>query len=180
MARDFPRDRPLGEPPALAEWRRQAAELGREVLAADTDSRTRLVLELALLDAWSVTLALLEAARLQVDLHPHLAASLCRLAILAAENLGSETGRASRPRVLVCAWCHLGDALRRCGRLPEADRSFARAYTFLATISGDREALVIYLSLLARLRRDQGRLGASRHLLDQACALGETEPGAFE
>jgi hypothetical protein len=92
MAYDSPRDRPPGEPPALAEWRRQAAELAREVLAADTGSRVRLVLELARFDAWPVTPALLEAARLQVDLHPHLAASLCRLAILAAESALGKTG----------------------------------------------------------------------------------------
>ncbi len=36
MACDSPRDWPLGEPPALAEWRRQAAELGRELPSPPT------------------------------------------------------------------------------------------------------------------------------------------------
>jgi tetratricopeptide (TPR) repeat protein len=171
---EFPRLAVPSDPPALAEWRRQAAAFVCEVLRLQNqEAQARSVQELARIDAWPVTLALLEAARSYASVNPDLASTVARLAVLAAEKIGPETRPAFRTRVLAGACCHLADALRLCKRLPDADRVFARAYNLLARIPDDLEARAAYLSLLARLCRDQGHRGASRRLLDQACALLE-------
>jgi hypothetical protein len=101
------------------------------------------------------------------------AATLAGYAILAAEQSDPALEPASRrASLLALASCHLAQAYRLDERLGEAEDAFGQAARYLVTLSlDDLEVRVVYLTLLADLREDQGRSEEAEDLRLQAEVL---------
>jgi tetratricopeptide (TPR) repeat protein len=171
-------DDPAADNPNVTEdaWRRLATAFVDEILLLeDEEARDQRVRELARAEPWSVSLALLDSARSSASSDPTRAITLARLAVLAAEEMdpGAHTPT-ERGGLLALAFCRLADAQRLAGRYPQAEKSFARASSYLSSIArDDLPTRRLYLELLAELRFAQGREVDAHDLLTQAGVLKE-------
>ena len=169
-------DDPAADNPEATEdaWKRLATAFVDAILLLDEDVRDQRVREIARAEPWSVSLALLDGARSSASSDPTRAITLAQLAVLAAEEMDPEAHPSERGGLLALAFCRLADAQRLAGRYPQAERSFARAASYLSSIALEDLAMRrLYLELLAELRFAQGREVDAHDLLSQADVLKE-------
>lgn len=162
-------ERAEGATAQVEEERRRAAPLAAELLALprderparfDADPRFRTIFV-----AWR----LLERSWREDDTAE--AESMGRLAAAIAERLaGSGPGKAVEAGLAIGAWCAVGEACRRSGRLEEAEDALGRAVPHLEE-SIDPSENAEYCHWLARLRRDQRRFDEAMALLERAATL---------
>ena len=93
---------------------------------------------------------------------------------LRAVELNTQTRGASDPRTLTSIQ-HLGEAYRREGRLPEAEKEFQRAIAGLTAVASQPKALSAALSGLGTLYCDEGRLDEAEATLSKALSVGMAE-----
>jgi hypothetical protein len=157
------------DPVAFELWFKRAIAFGVELFRLPPDAQVEHVRRLARVDPVSPVSRFLLFARVFAPDDPNLAAALCLFALVSAEQIDEASPQ--RTRTLVCVSARLGDFLRLANRHGEAEAAFGRAASLLESIPGDFEARALYLSLLSRLRRDQGDCAAADRLLGQAQAL---------
>lgn len=163
--------------PSRAEWRRLATEfVDQLLLAPDEETLVSRLREVAQKESFHVARALLAEARSCARSDPLRAATLAEYAILAAEQSDpSPDSTARRASLLALAFCHLAQAFRLVERLDDAEKAFRRAACYLSTVAlADLDVRVVYLSLLADLREDQGRPEEAEDLRLQADVLEES------
>jgi hypothetical protein len=144
-------------------WCRRAIAFGVELLSLPPDAQVEHVRRLARVDPVSPASRFLLFAQAYAPRDPDLAVTLCRFALLAAEQIDELSPQ--RPRMLAGFSARLGDFLRRANRLEEAETAFGAAASILSAIPLDSEAAGLYFGLLSRLRRDQGQDVAADRLL---------------
>jgi hypothetical protein len=164
--------------PGRAEESRIAAEFVRDLLSSpDEETLLSRLREIARVGTWEAAQAFLVEARSYARLDPQRASTLARYAILAAEEIAPALHPATlRASLLASAYCRLAEIHRLAGCLEEAESAFRSSASYLAVagIAGeDLEVRVLYLSLLARLRADQGSLEEAEDLRLQADVLRE-------
>jgi tetratricopeptide (TPR) repeat protein len=99
------------------------------------------------------------------------AESLGRLAAAIAERLdGTGPGAGIEAGLAIGAWCRVGEACRRLGRLEAAEDALVRAVPHLEK-SSDAAENAEYCRWIARLRRDQRRFDEAAALLERAATL---------
>jgi hypothetical protein len=142
------------------------------------DAQVQRVQEIARVEPWSVTQALLLQARACARSDSSKATTLARFAVLAAQEADPVLHPLRlRAGLLATAYSRLGEAFRLARRHDKAEKAFLRTASYLATISpDDLEARALYLSLLADLRADQGHHAEANHLRCQADILLEALP----
>jgi tetratricopeptide (TPR) repeat protein len=162
-----------------AVWHRRSLEFAEEILALpDERAQAARVRELAFIEPWSVTKALLSLALSYTRSDTHRATTLAAYAVLAAEQMDQELHPADlRAALLASAYCYLGKAFRVAGRSEGAEAAFRHANSYLTTSASDAfDVRVLHLSLLADLRDDQGRLEEAQELRRLADLLEENPP----
>jgi len=106
---------------------------------------------------------------------PAKAASLCELALAAADL--AESGEGLRAKLRGLAWAHLGNVLRARGDLEGAERAFSSAEDFWnlgeAAAHGLLEEGIVF-ALKASLRRAQRRFNEAKDLLERAAAFASS------
>jgi tetratricopeptide (TPR) repeat protein len=153
----------------LEEGQRKAEPLVAELLALPREERQARFEQHRRYRTFFVAWKLLERSCQMEDAAE--SESLGRLAAAVAEKLdgnglsaGMETGLA------IGAWCAVGEACRRLGRLEAAEDAFVRAVRPLER-SIDPAENAEYCRGLARLRRDQRRFDEAMALFERAAAL---------
>ena len=153
----------------VEEGRRKAEPLVAELLALPREERQARFDQQRRYRTFFVAWTLLERSCQMEDAAE--SESLGRLAAAAAEKLdgngltaGTETGLA------IGAWCAVGEACRRLGRLDAAEDAFVHAVGPLEK-SVDPAENAEYCRRLARLRRDQRRFDEAMALFERAATL---------
>ena len=103
---------------------------------------------------------------------PMKAASLCELALAAADLAEGDEGARAKLRGL--AWAHFGNALRAQDDLEGAERAFTFADAFWKVGEHSADGLLeegLVFALKASLRRDQRRFDEAKDLLERASLL---------
>lgn len=98
---------------AIFEQRMRAVGLAEELLKIpDTEAKRRRAQELARVEPWSVTVSLLEAAKLLLQTDPNRAAEVAKLAVVAAEEMNPQDHPPAL-RLLTQAHLLVGESLYR-------------------------------------------------------------------
>ncbi len=121
---------------------------------------------------WAVCELLCLESQRQCGEDPAKAATLCELALIAADL--SEGGESMRSKLRGLAWAHLGNALRARDDFDAAERAFTSADEFWKLGEGVADGLLeegLIFALKASLRRDQRRFDEAKKLLERAESL---------
>jgi transcriptional regulator with XRE-family HTH domain/tetratricopeptide (TPR) repeat protein len=121
---------------------------------------------------WAVCELLCIESRRQCGEDPGKAASLCELALAAADL--AEGGEGVRAKLRGIAWAHLGNALRARDDLDGAEEAFTSADAFWKVGEGAADGLLeegLIFALKASLRRAQRRFDEAKDLLERASLL---------
>jgi transcriptional regulator with XRE-family HTH domain len=121
---------------------------------------------------WAVCELLCSESQRQCGEDPVKAASLCELALAAADL--AEGGEGLRAKLRGIAWAHLGNALRARDDFDGAERAFTSADEFWKAGEGVADGLLeegLIFALKASLRRDQRRFDEAKELLERASLL---------
>ncbi|HBL29179.1 MAG TPA: hypothetical protein DD490_20300 [Acidobacteria bacterium] len=153
----------------LEEARRQAGPLVQELILLSRDLRQARLAADARFRTFFVAWGLLERSEMEGDAEE--AEALGSLAAGIAEGLaGRGPGPGFAEGLAAAAWCAVGTARRRQGRLEEAEAALVRAVPHLDR-SADAGDNAEYCRRLAGLRRVQRRLDEALALLERAIAL---------
>lgn len=162
-------ERSGGATAQVEEGRRKAEPLIAELLALPREERHARFDEHRRYRTFFVAWGLLERSWQAEDAAE--AESLGRLAAAVAERLdGNGPSPATEAGLAIGAWCAVGEACRRLGRLEAAEDAFVRAVPHLEK-SIDPSENAEYCRWLARLRRDQRRFDEALALLERAATL---------
>ncbi len=121
---------------------------------------------------WAVCDRLCNESQRQCGENPAKAASLCELALAAADF--AEGGEGIRAKLRGLAWAHLGNALRARDDFDGAEGAFTSADEFWKVGEGVSDGLLeegLIFALKASLRRDQRRFNEAKDLLERALML---------
>jgi transcriptional regulator with XRE-family HTH domain len=121
---------------------------------------------------WAVCELLCLESQRQCGEDPTKAATLCELALIAADL--AEGGEGMRSKLRGLAWAHLGNALRARDDFEGAERAFTSAAEFWKLGEGVADGLLeegLIFALKASLRRDQRRFDEAKKLLERAESL---------
>jgi transcriptional regulator with XRE-family HTH domain len=124
---------------------------------------------------WAACELLCIESQRQCGEDPVKAASLCELALAAADLAEEDDGIRAKLRGL--AWAHLGNALRAQNDLEGAERAFISADAFWKVGEGVADGLLeegLIFALKASLRREQRRFDEAKDLLDRAELLASS------
>ncbi len=153
----------------VEEERRKAEPLAAELLALPREERHARFDQHRRYRTFFVAWRLLERSCQMGDAAE--SESLGRLAAAVAERLdGKGPSAGMEAGLAIGAWCAVGEACRRQGRLEEAEDAFVRAVPHLGK-SIDPAENAEYCRWLARLRRDQRRFDEAMALLERATTL---------
>ncbi len=153
----------------MEEGRRRAEPLVAELLALPREERQARLEEGSRFRTVFVAWKLLERSWQVEDAAE--AESSSRLAAAIAERLAAKRpGGGIEEGLAIGAWCAVGEACRRLGRLEAAEEALVRAVPHLER-SADPVENAEYCHWLARLRRDQRRFDEAMALLDRAATL---------
>ncbi len=121
---------------------------------------------------WALCDLLFSESQRQCGEDPVKAASLCELALVAADRAEGDEGLRAKLRSL--AWAHLGNALRARDDFDRAERAFITADELWKVGEGGTDGLLeegLIFALKASLRREQRRFDEARQLLERASIL---------
>ncbi len=121
---------------------------------------------------WAVCELLFTESQRLCGEDPVKAASLCELALTAADL--AEGGEGLRAKLRGIAWAHFGNALRAQDDLEGAERAFISADAIWKVGEGVADGLLeegLIFALKASLRRDQRRFDEAKDLLERASLL---------
>ena len=153
----------------VEEGRRKAEPLVAELAALPREERHALFDQHRRYRTFFVAWQLLERSCRMEDAAE--SESLGRLAAAVAERLdGAGPSAGMEVGLAIGAWCAVGEACRRLGRLEEAEDAFLRAVRPLEK-SIDPAESAEYCRGLSRLRRDQRRFDEAMALLERAATL---------
>src|SRR4051794_27336321 len=124
---------------------------------------------------WAVCDLLFSESQRQCGEDPVRAASLCELALAAADLAEEDEGLRAKLRGL--AWAHLGNTLRARDDFDGAEKAFTAADEFWKVGDGVADGLLeegLIFALKASLRRAQRRFEEAKDLLDRASLLASS------
>jgi tetratricopeptide (TPR) repeat protein len=124
---------------------------------------------------WAVCELLCSESQRLCGEDPIKAASLCELALTAADL--AEGGEGLRAKLRGIAWAHLGNALRARDDFDGAEGAFTSADAFWKIGEGTWEGLLeegLIFALKASLRREQRRFDEAKELLERAFLLASS------
>lgn len=124
---------------------------------------------------WAVCDLLCRESQRLCDEDPTKAATLCELALVAADL--AERGEGMRSKLRGLAWAHLGNALRARCDFDAAERAFTSADEFWKIGEGVAGGLIeegLIFALKASLRREQRRFDEAKELLERAWLLASS------
>ena len=124
---------------------------------------------------WAVCDLLFRESQRQCGEDPVRAASLCELALVAADLADGDEGLRAKLRGL--AWAHLGNALRARDDFERAEQAFTSADAFWKVGEGAADGLLeegLIFALKASLRREQRRFDEAKELLERALLLASS------
>jgi hypothetical protein len=173
-------DETLDLDPAHATSHKKSEEFAAAILSLPGEpAQVARVRELARIEPWSVSEALLSSARACARRDPGRATTLAGYAVLAAEEISPALHPESlRDALLASAFCYLAKACRLAGRLAQAEEALRSANFYLVTSASDLllNVRVLHLSFLADLRANQGLPEEAEDLRHQAGLLEENLP----
>jgi len=124
---------------------------------------------------WAVCDLLCKESQRLCEEDPVKAATLCELALVAADL--ADGGEGVRAKLRGLAWAHIGNALRARCDFDAAERAFASADEFWKLGEGVADGLLeegIIFALKASLRREQRRFDEAKKLLERAWLLASS------
>jgi transcriptional regulator with XRE-family HTH domain len=124
---------------------------------------------------WAVCDLLCGESQRQCGEDPIKAATICELALLAADL--AEGGEDLRAKLRGLAWAHLGNALRARDDFDGAEGAFTTAAEFWKVGEGVADGLLeegLIFALKASLRREQRRFDEAKDLLERASLLASS------
>ncbi len=156
----------------LAEERRDASRLWREIEPHSATRRRTMIGGDARFRSWGLFELLLDRSRQATFEDPRRAEDLLRLALEVAERLSPEEhGPGSSAAAKTRAWAWLGNALRLLGDFRQAELAFQAAELHLSRSWLDPLDEALILELKAPLRRAQRRFDEAVELLEDAVAI---------
>lgn len=156
----------------VAEERRAASGLWRELEPHPTARRRSMIGEDARFQSWGLFELLLDRSRQALFEDPRRAEDLLRLTLDVAERLSPEEyGRGASEAARTRAWAWLGNALRLLGDFRQAELAFQTAELYLSRSWLDPLDEALLLELKAPLRRAQRRFDEALELLEEAVAI---------
>lgn len=156
----------------LAQERREAGRLWRQVRNLDAKARRERVWNDPSFQSWGFFELLVDRARMAVLEEPRRAEEMLRLALDVTDHLGPELyGPGSIDSAKARAWASLGNALRVLSDFRQAEHAFLQAEVHLAAGWLDPLDEALLLEYKSSLRRAQRRFDEALHLLDSAIAL---------
>jgi transcriptional regulator with XRE-family HTH domain len=124
---------------------------------------------------WAVCDLLFSESQRQCGEDPVRAASLCELALAAADLAEEDEGLRAKLRGL--AWAHLGNTLRARDDFDGAEKAFTAADEFWKVGDGVADGLLeegLIFALKASLRREQRKFHEAKDLLERASLLASS------
>jgi tetratricopeptide (TPR) repeat protein len=156
----------------LAQERRKAGLLWRQVRDLDAHARRERVWDDSCFQSWGFFELLMDKARVAVLEEPRRAEEMLRLALDVADHLSPDVyGPGSIDSAKARAWASLGNALRVLSEFRQAEQAFRQAETHLAAGWLDPLDEALLLEYKASLRRAQRRFDEALQMLDAAIAL---------
>lgn len=156
----------------LAQERREAGRLWRQVCDLDAGTRREKVWDNPSFQSWGFFELLVDKARLAVLEEPRRAEEMLRLALDVADHLSPGIyGQGSIESARARAWASLGNALRVLSDFRQAEQAFRQAETHLAAGWLDPLDEALLLEYKSSLRRAQRRFDEAVSLLDSAISL---------
>jgi tetratricopeptide (TPR) repeat protein len=156
----------------LAQERRDAGRLWREIRDLDAATRRDLVWEDRRFQSWGFFELLLDRSRTLVLEEPAKTEQMLRLALDVAEHLDPATyGPGSIGSAKARAWAYLGNALRVLSDFRQSEQAFRQAESYLCESWLDPLDEALLLELKASLRRAQQRFHEALGMLDAAIDL---------
>lgn len=156
----------------LAQERRQAGRLWREVRDLDASARREKVWEDPCFQSWGFFELLVDKARSAVLEEPLRAEEMLRLALDVSDHLSPDVyGPGSVESAKARAWASLGNALRVLSDFRQAEHAFRQAEVHLAAGWLDPLDEALLLEYKSSLRRAQRRFDEALSLLDSAMSL---------
>lgn len=156
----------------LAQERREAGRLWRQVRDLDAAARRDKVWEDPCFQSWGFFELLMDKARNAVLEEPSRAEEMFRLALDVTDHLSPDVyGPASIDSARARAWASLGNALRVLSEFRQAEQAFRQAEVHLAAGWLDPLDEALLLEYKSSLRRAQRRFDEALQMLDAAIAL---------
>jgi tetratricopeptide (TPR) repeat protein len=156
----------------LAQERREAGRLWREVRDLDAGARRDKVWEDPCFQSWGFFELLVDKARSAVLEEPRRAEEMLRLALDITDHLSPDLyGPGSIESARARAWASLGNALRVLSDFRQAEQAFRQAEIHLAAGWLDPLDEALLLEYKSSLRRAQRRFDEALNLIDSAISL---------
>lgn len=156
----------------LAQERREAGRLWRQVRDLTPQARREKVWDDPCFQSWGFFELLVDRARMAVLEEPRRAEEMLRLALDVADHLNPGIhGPGSIDSAKARAWASLGNALRVLSEFRQAEQAFRQAEVHLDAGWLDPLDEALLLEYKSSLRRAQRRFDEALHMLDSAIAL---------